>query len=402
MQKNNSKNNEHNDCLSVLIDLIPDPAIVMDSARTIVAANSVLEKYSGYSKEELIGKSLAELNFIDEENKHLITENLKKRLKNLNIPAYEIRLKSKNGEVRCLEVKGNRIRSEGKSLDLVIFNDVTERSKHQQQLQQDLFESEEKFQGITNFVRDAIIVVNEEAGITYWNSAAEKIFGYSSKDAVGKDLHQLVVPNTMCKEGKARIEASVKTFAETGTGYFTVGDVELVGRRKDGSEFPAKLTLSPMMLGGKWCAIGLVKDMTNRKQTDQKIREAEQRYYALFDQARLGVLVVDPMTATFIEFNDKAHLQLDYSREDFKKLTIFNLEAKESANETKSHIMEMVTQGGGEFETLHLTKNGDIRNVLVTTRTIEFAGKKLLHCIFHDITEQKQMETSVNQERAML
>ncbi len=402
MQKNKNKNNEHNDSLRVLIDLIPDPAIVIDSTRTIVAANSVLEKYSGYSKKELVGKSLAELSFIDEHYKQLIMEKMKKRFEKSNIPAYEITLRAKNGEVRRLEVKGTRIRNEGKSLDLVVFDDVTERSKHQQQLQQDLLESEEKFQGITNFVRDAIIVVNEEAQITYWNSAAEKIFGYSSEAAVGKDLHQLVVPNTMCKEGKARIEASVKTFAETGTGYFTVGDVELVGRRKDGSEFPAKLAISPIKFGGKWSAVGLVKDLTNKKQTDQKMREAEQRYYALFDQARLGVLVVDPKTALFVEFNDKAHLQLDYSREEFKKLTIFDIEAKESTDETKLHIMEMITQGGGEFETLHLTKNGDIKNVLVTTRAIEFAGKKLLHCIFHDITKQKQMETSVDQERAML
>ena len=76
-----------------------------------------------------------------------------------------------------------------------------------------------------------------------------------------------------------------------------------------------------------------------------------------------------------MEFNDIAHSQLAYSREEFGKLTVYDIEAKESAEMTRSHLAEIVKQGGEEFETLHRTKNGDVRNILVNTKTIELAGR---------------------------
>ena len=141
--------------------------------------------------------------------------------------------------------------------------------------------------------------------LIYWNPAAEKTFGYSSSEVIGKKIHDIVVPNTLCKEGKERIDVSEKIFGETGTGYFTVGNVELIGRNKDGAEFPVELSISPIKLDGKWNAVGLVKDVTDRKSDEEKLKAAEQRYHALFNQAPLGVLVIDPQTGAFVEFNDK-------------------------------------------------------------------------------------------------
>ena len=144
--------------------------------------------------------------------------------------------------------------------------------------------------------------------------------------------------------------------------------------------------------------LGVVKDISDRKKAEQKLRESDQRYHALFNEAPLGVLVVDPETAAFVEFNDNAHLQLAYSREEFSKLTVHDIEAKESSDEIRVHLAEMVKNGGGEFETLHRTKDGDIRNILVTTRTIELAGKTLLYAIFHDITEIRKVQNALMQK----
>ncbi len=400
MLENKDKNKEHSDYLPQLIDLIPDPVIVIDSSGKMVAANSIVGKISGYTKEQLVGKSFDKLSFVDMGYKKLLAENAKNRLEGSNIAPYEISITSKNGDLRCLEIKGNRIRSEGKLLDLVIFHDVTERSQNQKQLQADLLNSEKKFQGIANSVRDPIILVNEQAQVTYWNPAAEKIFGYSSPEVIGKQIHELIVPNKMCKEGKESIEASVKMFGETGTGYFTVGKVELTAKRKDGCEFPVELSISPIRLCNKWNAVGVLKDTTERKRVEQKLRESDQRYHALFNEAPLGVLVVDPETAAFVEFNDTAHLQLAYSREEFCKLTVHDIEAHESSDEIDFHLAEMVKNGGGEFETLHRTKDGDIRSTLVTTRTIELAGKTLLYAIFRDTTEIKEVQNALIKSEA--
>jgi PAS domain S-box-containing protein len=267
-------------------------------------------------------------------------------------------------------------------------------------------ENEEKFKQITNSVKDAIILIDEESKVAYWNPASEKTFGYTSKEAINKNIHELVVPTSMCQEGKERIEQSMKIFNETGMGYFTVGNVELIGRHKNGSEFPVELSISPIKLSGKWNAVGVVKDLSERKKSDLKTKEAEQRYHALFNQSPLGVLIVDPKTTGFIEFNDVAHQQLGYSREEFEKLTLLDIEAKESEDEVKSHIAKMLKDGREEFETEHQTKDCSIKNILVSTRAIEVKNKKLLHCIFHDITEiritQKSLLESETQYRNLV
>ena len=150
-----------------------------------------------------------------------------------------------------------------------------------------------KYKKLFQESKDAMILVNEKAKVTCWNPAAEKTFGYRSEEAIGKDIHKLVVPNTICKEGKERISSSVKMFTETGTGYFTFGNVELVGRRKDGTEFPAELSISPIKLCGKWNAVGVVKDITERKQLEDELRASEERFRAISTSAMDAIILVD-------------------------------------------------------------------------------------------------------------
>ena len=272
----------------MLIDCISDPVLVINAQGTIVGVNQAVAKYTNYTLEQQIGKNFNELDIFSDETKLLLQKNSQDRLSGKNIPPYEIKVVVQN-EVVCLEVKGNRIVDDGQTLDLIILHDVTERSNNHEVLKRDLLESEEKLRGIVSSIKEAIILVDDQAKITYWNPAAEKTFGYTRVEAIGKSIHDLIVPKTMCKEAKERIEASVKIFTETGAGYFTVGKVQLVGCRKDGSELPIELSLSPMKLDGKWNAVGVAKDITAIKQSERKLRDAEQRYHALFNQAPIGV-----------------------------------------------------------------------------------------------------------------
>ncbi len=151
--------------------------------------------------------------------------------------------------------------------------DITKQKK----IEENLRASEERFRAISNSVRDAIILVNDKEIIEYWNPAAEKIFGYTRQEAVGKKVHELVVPSSMCAEGKITIESGMQQFSQTGTGKFINGNIELTARRKDGSEFPIQLSLSPMKLGNKWHAVGVAKDITEQKQKEQLSREYSEK-----------------------------------------------------------------------------------------------------------------------------
>jgi PAS domain S-box-containing protein len=367
-----------------------DAIFVADTATgTIVECNSAASKLVGRQKSELVGQHQSIIH-PKEQTEEGFTGGFKQHLKD-QTATLETQIIRKTGEIRDVAVRDTIFELKGKKLMQGTFRDITERKLMQHALQ----ESEEKFRTITNSVKDAIILIDDEAKVVYWNPAAEKTFGYSNVEANGKEVHELIVPKTMSLEGRKYIRIGLQQFADTGSGAFTNGNVELLGRRKDGTEFPVKLSITPIKLQGKWSAVGVVKDITERKQAEQKLQEAEKRFHSLFNQAPLGVLVIDPQTAKPVEFNDITHTQLGYSREEFSKLCISDFEAKEKPEEINAHLAKMVKGGGDEFETKHRTKNGEFRNVLVNIRVVELAGKPFLYCIFHDITEIRKVQDAL-------
>ena len=113
------------------------------------------------------------------------------------------------------------------------FRDITDIKLMQSALQ----ESEEKFRTITNSVKDAIILVDDEARVVYWNPAAEKMFGYSIAETIGKEVHELVVPKTMSTTSRVSIKTGIKQFASTGIGGAMNRNVKLLGRKRTAPSF---------------------------------------------------------------------------------------------------------------------------------------------------------------------
>lgn len=147
-----------------------------------------------------------------------------------------------------------------------LYKEISER-KH---IEAVLRESEEKFRAISTSAKDAIIMMNNDGIISFWNEAAEKIFGYSSPEAMNKELHPLIVPQRY-------IEAFRKGFSKfktTGEGPVIGKTQELMALRKDGSEFPVELSLSALKIKDKWCALGILRDITERKQAVEKLNNA--------------------------------------------------------------------------------------------------------------------------------
>jgi PAS domain S-box-containing protein len=134
-----------------------------------------------------------------------------------------------------------------------------------------LRESESRLKAITDTAQDAILMVDSNASITYWNPAAERIFGFTREEAMGSDLHGLISP--------ARYQASQKEafalFRETGTGADVGKTVELLGMRKDRSEIHVALSLSAVGIHGEWHAVGMIRDITDKKKAEEELLQAK-------------------------------------------------------------------------------------------------------------------------------
>lgn len=130
-------------------------------------------------------------------------------------------------------------------------------------------ESEERFKSIANTAQDAIIMIDNSGLITFWNSSAENIFGYPAEEAIGKNLHALLAP--------ARFHGAHKKafpeFQTTGKGAAVGKNIELAALRKNGNEFPIELSLSSVFLKNSWNAVGIIRDISEKKLAQKTAEE---------------------------------------------------------------------------------------------------------------------------------
>lgn len=133
---------------------------------------------------------------------------------------------------------------------------------------EELRRSEERFQKISSSAHEAIIMINDEAKISYWNPASQKMFGYTQKEALGRDFHQFILPPMHIKA----FEEGFAKFKKNGKGLVLGKTMVLSGLKKDGGEFPVEISISAVKIGSRWNSIGIIRDITDRKNFEEKIR----------------------------------------------------------------------------------------------------------------------------------
>ncbi len=134
--------------------------------------------------------------------------------------------------------------------------------------------------------------------------------------------------------------------------------------------------------------------MNERQKTNDKLYEAEQFCRTVFEQSPDGILVID-MNGNFIEFNEATHRQLGYSREEFERLRISDIDPIQSPEEIQANIKEVLDRGRAEFEVKHRAKGGEIRDVHVITQAFVLAGRTFFHTIWRDVTEYRRAEEEI-------
>ncbi|MHB8279929.1 MAG: PAS domain S-box protein [Candidatus Humimicrobiaceae bacterium] len=260
----------------------------------------------------------------------------------------------------------------------IIFSKIVSSSLINSRLQETLKFHEENFESIFKSSIDAIITSDSNGIILNWNLGAETIFGYTAKEAIGKPL-TIVVPEHLRKAhqdgiNRVRITGKTKIVGKT---------VEVTALRKDGSEFPADLSLSAWKVGEESYFAATIRDISKRKLN-------EERYTTILNTAMDGFWLTDS-SGKFLDINEAYCKLIGYSKDELLNMKISDVEAVEKSEDTARHIEKIIKTGYDRFETRHRCKDGSIVDFEVSANYTNIQGG-LFFVFLRDISQRKQAE----------
>lgn len=238
-------------------------------AGRIVAANAAFARMLGYeSPEELMALPLdiPMQHYLEPARRCELLESLER---NGAVRNFEVQLRRKDGTPIWASLNVKLMHdAEGKVSYLAgVAEDITEQKRAEEALR----ESKARLACVVDAAQDGIVMIDGRGRVTLWSPAAERIIGYSAAEVMGRNLHELLVPLRL----RDRHAAGFARWQADGTGAALGRTLELPCLRKDGTEICVELSLSSVRLHDGWSAVGIVRDVTERKKAEEERRGME-------------------------------------------------------------------------------------------------------------------------------
>lgn len=298
--------------LDLLSDL-PEPLLVTTVEGEIALINRALSALSGFESEELVGEHVTRLMPQSERRRLDVVTWLARWADNPNpeqLRYLTMALVTKSGETLQISIRVSRYESQGESWFLVVLRDVTSEHETLNQLRH--------AQLVTNRIlaigEDAVVSIDADQNISYWNRQAEEVFGFTEAEALGQPL-SLILPERYTGSHGGFVE----NFQEgTEASRFMGQRGEIVGLHKSGHEIPLEAAITKTVIEGQPVLSAQVRDITERKAAESALRQSEARYRVLFEHAFEAIALLDA-EGQVIEINQAAREMLP----DFKEGAMF-------------------------------------------------------------------------------
>jgi PAS domain S-box-containing protein len=267
-------------------------------------------------------------------------------------------------------------------------------------MKQDLIESKEsgaKYRGLLEAAPDAMVVVNQSGEIVLLNLQAEKRFGYRRDELLGQKVTSII------PEGFAeRLIADALRSAEDALAQQIGTGIELNGRRKDGSEFPIEIMLSPLKSAEGILVTAAIRDISVRKKAEKHLAQMEGRYRGLLEAAPDAMVVVN-QDGEIVLLNVQAEKQFGYKRDELLGQKVKNLIPEGFAERLVADALRsaedaLAQQIGTGIELIGRRKNGSDFPIEIMLSPLESAEGILVTAAIRDITKRKKAEAHLLQK----
>jgi len=240
-----------------------DLILVSDPKGVLVQVSPSSQTILGYAPEQMIGHSAIE--FIHGDDLDSTREEMRAARRGLHTRNFDARYVHRDGRNVTLSWMGTW--SEPVRRHFFVGRDMTESRLAQETLR----ESEQLARGIVDTALDAFVQMDESGTISDWNSQAEKIFGWSRGEALGRSLGELIIPEIH----RAAHKSGLQRFLRTGEGAILGRRLEIEARRRDGKEIKVELSITALQRRNGVVFNGFVRDLTDKIAAEDRIRQAE-------------------------------------------------------------------------------------------------------------------------------
>ena len=357
----------------VMVEQANDGLYMVDlDSRTIVFANPAFAEMFGYSAEELVCMNVLDIHLPEDEGR---LQDAVRRVIQREGVVEEFWGMTKSGEMVCIEIKLRLIEVEGDLFIMCVARDITQRKRVEEALR----ESEERLRKIFEHSNDAIFVIDPERDkILNANPKACSMLGYSLQDLLSTSI-SAIHPDDLPK-----LMAFGQSVVQHGQGWTD----ELTCLTKDGQLLPTEISASTIEIAGRLCIISLIRDVSERKQANEALRESENRFRTIVEHAADAFLIIGA-EGQFVDVNQRACESLGYTREELLALSVPDVQMIDEARETLRQIAPGVHS---TLEGVHRRKDGTTFPVESRIGLIEVGGRRLTLALARDVSERKQSE----------
>jgi PAS domain S-box-containing protein len=376
--------------LASIVDSSDDAIYAQTLDGVILSWNQGALRLYGYSADEMVGKNVTVM--VPSGDKDDASEWLARLRSGENVERFETAHRRKDGSPVDVSLTLSAIRDPAGGMVAAssIARDISSRKVTATHLAQ----MECRYRGLLEAAPDAMVVVNQGGEIVLLNVQAEKQFGYSRDELVGQKVKNII------PEGFAErlIADGTRSAAEALAQQIGTG-IELVGRRKDGSEFPIEIMLSPLENAEGILVTAAIRDISVRKAAATHLAQMEGRYRGLLEAAPDAMVVVN-QGGEIILLNVQAEKQFGYSRDELVGQKVKNIipegfAERLIADGTRSAAEALAQQIGTGIELIGRRKDGSEFPIEIMLSPLENAEGILVTAAIRDISERRAAEQEI-------